>query len=223
MAQRSRTSRKRIIGAKIVGFLVVVFAIIGIVSIIITIVNSISSLSNDSDQKLEYETLLKPILMNDPDPFDDITKAKNNFLIESTIWTLLTEDAHPDKYPTDDMGRQIITADIVDSEFVNLFGNDVSLNHMTIEGNGVEFEYDPENKCYYIPVSGVTSIYTPLVESIKQKGDTISLRVACIHSTSEWRKDSNGNLIPPSPDKYLNVTLRKQNSQLHISAIQKAD
>ena len=72
---------------------------------------------------------------------------------------------------------------------------------------------------YTVPLTGVTPIYTPDVVNISKTTDTVVLTVACL-SGNAWEQGENGEMIAPTPDKYIRITLRENNENLFISAIQ---
>ena len=57
------------------GLVITVFAVIGLVCVILAGVNATKKAVIKSKNIDEYNTMLTPVVMNDPDPFDDITKA----------------------------------------------------------------------------------------------------------------------------------------------------
>ena len=58
------------------GIVIVVLAVIGLVTVIIFAVRGIGSLTDNSDKFEKYEQFLSPVIMNDPDPFDDVSGAQ---------------------------------------------------------------------------------------------------------------------------------------------------
>ena len=49
--------------------------------------------------------------------------------------------------------------------------------------------------------------------------DTVVLTVACLAGDA-WEQGENGDMIAPTPDKYIKITLREKDENLYISAIQ---
>ena len=52
-----------------------------------------------NEDKKEYEQFLKPVVMFDPDPFDDLTQADVPQLLNSAVWALLMSEDGAGKYP----------------------------------------------------------------------------------------------------------------------------
>lgn len=206
------------------GLAMVLLAIVGLGTVIFFCVQGVRDLSK-SGQKAEfdeYQAFLTPIVMFDPDAFDDLTQANPNQLIDCAVWALLTSNLAPDQYQSD-AGTLIIPQADVEKEFVRLFGKDVKPVHQTVEGYGYQFAYDAAAGTYTIPITGLEPIYTPQVVSASKQGSTRTVTVAYIAS-NQWAQDENGNLVPTAADKYMRATLRDNGSGgYYLSALQPTD
>ncbi len=203
------------------GLVIVLFAVIGIVFLILFGVKGIQNLTNNSKEKQEYEKFLLPIVMNDPDTFDDITQANMSQLLDSTIWSLIKKNVETDKYEYVD-DKLLIPQKDVEKQFEKLFGTDVKPVHQTVDGSEYQFEYDKALQGYKIPIFGMENTYTPDVLDVKEKSSAIVLTVGYI-SGSEWTQDEQGKMIEPDPSKYVKITLRTKGSSYYVSAIQATD
>lgn len=209
----------------IVGFVVFALTVVGIISIIGFIGDKIqdSVAENKSEKMAVYEEFIAPVIMNDPDTFDDITKANSEQLLSIAIWSVIDKSADPEKYEYTDDGM-LMPQEEVESMFVSLFGSEVKLTHCTVDGGeGVEFKYSEKKKCYIIPITGITPIYLPDVTQASEKDNTIILNVGYLAS-SDWVQDNEGNMVPPEPGKYMKITLGKNSDgSFYVKAIQSAD
>ncbi len=202
-----------------VGSLIIILAAIGLVTVIVSAVKGIDTAIEKNKHYEEYNTILTPVVLIDPDTFDDITKADMNQLMEISIWSLLKSDIAPDTFESNESGL-VVPKTSVEEEFIELFGTEVSPVHQTIEGyGGLEFVYDTKTETYTVPLTGITPIYTPQVVDKTTSSDTVVLTVACLAGDG-WEQSENGDMIAPTPDKYIKITLREQNDNLYISAIQ---
>ena len=202
-----------------VGSLIIILAAIGLVTIVVSAVKGIGTAVEKGKHYEEYNTILTPVVLIDPDTFDDITKADMTQLMEISIWSLLKSDISPDTFESNESGL-VVPKTAVEEEFVELFGTEVSPVHQTIEGyGGLEFVYDTKTEAYTVPLTGITPIYTPQVVDKSTSSDTVVLTVACLAGDA-WEQGENGDMVAPTPDKYLKITLREQNDNLYISAIQ---
>lgn len=202
-----------------VGSLIIILAAIGLVTIVVSAVKGIGTAVENSKNYEEYNTILTPVVLIDPDTFDDITKADMKQLMEISIWSLLKSDIAPDTFESNENGL-VVPKVAVEEEFIELFGTEVAPVHQTIEGyGGLEFVYDSKTETYTAPLTGITPIYTPQVVDKATSSDTVVLTVACLAGDA-WEQGENGDMVAPAPDKYIKITLREQNDNLYISAIQ---
>lgn len=206
----------------IVGAVVLVFALIGVISMVSLVAGKISKANDNTAKFQEYEKFIYPVVMNDPDTFDDVSKADCEQLIAISIWSILRSDLDADKYTYSEQGMLLPKED-VEKEFLRLFGSDVKVRHTSADGGGIEFKYSEKKGRYIIPITGITALYTPSILEAKEKSDSVTLLVGYL-SGDDWETDENGNPIKPEPSKYVSITLRKnRDSSYYISAIRSAD
>lgn len=200
-----------------VGITVIVFAVIGLAAVIAGIIFGVGKLTDQSAKKSEYESFITPVIMFDPDPFDDVTKGNQEQLINAAIWALLKSDLDTSVYATDDGNLSIPQKD-VEKYFSKLFGPEAKPEHTSVTGLGYEFSYDSAKQVYIVPITGVEPIYTPRVFEISKKGNTVELLVGYLGS-SQWAQAENGDMVEPEPDKYVTVILRESSDGYYVSAI----
>lgn len=204
------------------GLMMVVLALVGIGTILFFAVQGVRNLANHTNEYGEYQEFLTPIVMFDPDSFDDLTQAKPAQLIDCSIWALLTGDLEPDQYLSDS-GSLIVPQADVEAEFARLFGTDMKPVHQTVDGYGYQFAYDAAAGTYTVPLTGVSPIYTPQIESVSKKGSTRTVIVAYVAS-NQWAQDAQGNMVPVMADKYMKATLRDNGAGgYYLSALQPTD
>lgn len=200
------------------GLLIAVLALCGAVTILVAGVGAVRTAVEKSRNFDEYNKLLAPVVMNDPDAFDDITKADPEQLIDIAIWSILKSDPAPDRFAYTDSGMLVPQADVT-AEFQKLFGTQVQPMHTTVEGYGYAFVYDAVRENYQIPLTGIVPIYTPRVVDLDKQKNAVVLTVAYLGG-DQWAQDSEGNMVAPEPDKYMKVTLRETDGAYYISALQ---
>ncbi len=209
----------------IVGLTVVILTVIGFISVIDFVSDKIHSTANKSKQEQMqlYEDFISPVIMNDPDTFDDITKANLQQLLSIAIWSVIDTGADPEKYEYTDDGM-LIPQNEVEDEFLSLFGSEVTLGHSTVDGgDGVTFKYSKKKQCYIIPITGIMPIYLPDVTEAEEKDNSVVLTVGYLAS-ADWVQDSDGNMVPPEPGKYMKITLGKNtDGSFFVKAIQNID
>lgn len=209
---------------KPLGALTFIFAIIGLAAVIALIAIGIDkAVVNSNAKKADaYQEFLTPVVMNDPDSFDDISKANMSQLVDISIWGIVKDGVDTESYQYED-GKLLLPQADVEKEFKKLFGNDIKIVHQTVSGSAYEFEYDSSAKVYKLPITGIDAAYTPKVVKIEKKRSSVVLTVAYL-SGSEWEQAANGDMIEPSASKYVKITLRfNEDKSYYISAIQDTD
>lgn len=204
----------------LLGLIILIFAVVGVVLTGWNAVRYIRSTTDSVSEYAQYNAYLEPIAAVDPDPFDDITAADQEQLLNAAIWSILSNDTTPDVY-TYSGGYLLIPSSDVGKAYVALFGQETerTLTHRTVQGYNCTFEYDATAQMYKIPVTTILPVYTPQVTDAKQSGSTLVLTVNFLASES-WNKDGEGNFIAPEPDKTMKITLREQQGSYYISALQ---
>ncbi len=209
-----------------IGIIAGILAVIGLITVIRFSVDTIQNLSDKTAEKKEYEKMLSPVVMFDPDPFDDLTQADVSQLLNSAVWALLMSDEGADKYPYSE-GENfgiLVPQEDIEQYFVSLFGTEIDLAslHSSIDMSEYEITYDAALKSYILPVTGVESAYTPKVYEIKKQGSSVILSVGYIGNRA-WVQIEDGEYTAPEPDKYMKITLRERSGGMYISSIQAVD
>lgn len=208
-----------------VGAVIMVLALVGVIAIASFAIRGITDLTDNSEKFTEYEQFLAPVVMNDPDPFDDVSKAQMTQLLDATVWSLMRSGIDPDEYEyaEGDTSGLIVPQTDIEKQFKKLFGEDVKPVHATVEGGTYTFTYDETKQAYIIPLTGVMPTFIPRVIDQDKKGDSIILTVGYI-SGNAWDQDERGNYIEPAPNKYMKITLRLNSDDSYfISAIQNTE
>lgn len=114
------------------GIIVIIFAVVGLIVSVIGAVNAVKGVvDNSAKEKETYQKLLIPVVMNDIDEFDDVTKANMSQLIEASVWSIIKSDISTDKYATED-GVLLFPQEDVEKAFTKLFGTDVEIKHQSV-------------------------------------------------------------------------------------------
>lgn len=218
MANEKRTRTANLV----VGIFVLVFFVIGVVSTVSLIAGRMKKASDNGSRLREYESFIYPVVMNDPDTFDDVSKAQQDQLIAISIWSILQSNLETDKYTYSEKGMLIPKKD-VEEAFEKLFGSEVKVSHTSTDGGGIEFRFSEKKGQYIIPITGITPLYTPTVLEANEKNDFVTLLVGYL-SGDDWEQDENGNPVKPEPSKYVRIILRKTGENGYcVSALRSAD
>lgn len=209
-----------------VGVIAAVLAVIGLITVIRFSADTVKNLANNSAEKAELEKMLAPVVMFDPDPFDDLTQADVSQLLNSAVWALLMSDEGADKYPYsegENIGIIVPQADI-EKYFISLFGNeiDIASMHSSLDMSEYDISYNAALKSYILPITGIESAYTPKVYDIEKKGSSLILSVGYIGNKA-WVQVADGEFSAPEPDKFMKITIRERDGGRYISSIQATD
>ncbi|MBO5859367.1 MAG: hypothetical protein J6R20_06280, partial [Clostridia bacterium] len=213
MSEKTNKSGKNKLAFPI-GIIVLILAIVGTVSTVRFAADSVKKLTDNSADKQKYEQMLKPVVMFDPDPFDDLSQADVSQLLNSAVWALLMSDEGTEKYPYSegDIFGIVVPQEDIEKYFVSLFGTeiDIASMHSSIDMSAYDITYDAALKSYILPITGVESAYTPKVYEIDEKGSSVILSVGYIGSKT-WAQVADEGYQAPEPDKYMKITLRERN------------
>lgn len=205
------------------GLVIIIFAVIGVIFAVGAGIEGVKKLTDNSEKKIEYESMLIPVVMYDPDMFDDVSAANINQLTVCSVWAVIKdEDIYPGKYDTDDQGNIMIPAQDVEKKFAELFGSSVVPTHIGVKGDFDEFSFNEQSRCYLVTSAGTVPIYTPEVVDIDKSSNTVTLTVGYLASEA-WAQDSSGKFVQPEPSKYVKITLREDETGYYISAMQATD
>jgi hypothetical protein len=191
----------------VIGLIVMIFAVIGVVSVGLNIKDLIAEKNTTKDDYSVYTEYLTWVVGIDPDPFTDITKADFDDLLNIAVCSLLTAEVKTDDYDVTELGM-VVPARDVEQSFKTMFGNDVQIVHVTVQGYGYEFQYDATTNCYYVPLTGVVPPFTARIESAKKTGGLVTLKVGYI-GTSNIEVAVDGTIAAAQPDKYMEITLKE--------------
>lgn len=226
MAKSNKKSGKKNKLAFPLGIIASILAVIGLITVIKFSTDSIKNLTDNTADKKKYAEMLTPVVMFDPDPFDDLTQADVSQLLNSAVWALLMSEDGADKYPYsegENFGIVVPQADI-EKFFVSLFGTeiDIASMHSSIDMSEYDITYDAALKSYILPITGVESAYTPKIYDIDKQGSSLVLTVGYIGNKA-WVQIDDGEYSAPEPDKYMKITLRERSGGMYVSSIQSTD
>lgn len=207
-----------------VGIIAGILAIVGLITTVNFTIDTVKDFTDKTAEKAEYEELLEPVVMFDPDPFDDLTRADVSQLLNSAIWDqLMNGDGKQRNFYTEgDTYGLAVNQDAIETHFKKLFGNEIDIAslHSSIDMSEYEISYIAAQKIYVLPITGVESAYTPKVYEIEEQGSSKILSVGYINNLA-WAQIEGDKLNAPEPDKYMKITLREgSDKKLFVSSIQ---
>ncbi len=224
MENKKQTKKNKL--AFPIGLIAIILAVIGAITVAGFVSDTVKDLTDNTAKKKEYEKLLTPVVMFDPDPFDDLTQADVSQLLNSAVWALLMSDEGTEQYAYsegENFGIIVPQTDI-EQYFTGLFGNEINIAsmHSAIDMSDYDIVYDAAQQSYILPVTGVESAYTPKVYDIDKQGSSVILTVGYIGNKA-WVQLEDGGYAAPEADKFMKITLRERSGGMYIASIQAAD
>ncbi len=211
-----------------VGFLMSLFAVLGVVAVVATGVSMVRDLMDDTDLREEMHYFLQPLTTYNPLPeFSDVNEDDYDELLRAALWRIteaerirmLREKDDTTAYELDNNGRLIVPVAEVEASYKYLFGDGAVLNHRTLGEDDVE--YDEATSHYYVPFNFVNSAYQPLIDTIYRTGDEYQVRVAYV-PVDALEVDERGNTIEPTPDMAVEAqifVLKRVDGHFIVTAI----
>lgn len=192
------------------GLLVLLLAATGVVALVIFGVQAIQRSQDDTALREELMDFLNPVTQYIPDPFTDINDDPQDALMLAAIWKLtdaerirqIREKDDNSIYQIDDDGFMQIPLQAITDSYASLYGEDAvpQLKSIGEPDTIMYYEYDASAKIYRVPFSASNSAYTPVLDTLKKKGDQYTLRIGYV-SAENIGIDEKGNLVDPTPDQ----------------------
>lgn len=210
------------------GLLTVILAVIGLAASIKWGAAKIAQLNDKSASFAEYEKFLKPVVMFDPDAFDDVNSADVSSLANCAVWSIITGEGSTDKYSYSEGNTSglLLPENEVVEELKRLFGEEIDYKaaFSSLDMSDYDITYDSARGGFIIPITSLDVMYVPKVISSEEKGSAIILKVGYI-SALAYSNITSGEYTAPEPDKYMQITLRSHStgSGYYVSSIQAAD
>lgn len=190
-----------------VGSLVLALALVGVVFIATSIGQQIYRAATDDSKLRAYDTLLTPVVMQDPQPFASPDKANEEFVLNASLWKTIMADNGTNYSNYDDTGRLIIPLGDVVEACKELFGPDCQLQPKT-PATETFFEYNAQANEFHIALYSSDSTVTPYTESAKKQGDSTVLRVGYVSPTDAYRTQTSSSVSAPKPTKYMEYVMK---------------
>jgi len=217
MKQTLSPSARRRKAALPLAVVALLLMLIGLVAVVLWASGLVRGFVENSTEREEYEDFIRPVVMMDPIPFDDIAKADGAFVREAALWSALS-DPKRDTYSYDDLGLLLLPATDVNVAATRLFGPEAAVEHVSFEDIDGTYLYDPEIAAYRIPAISKNA-YSPSVTEIRREGDTILLTVGYVAPGNLWSTHTRNRSGEPDPEKYMLYRLTKTKSGYYIDAV----
>ena len=206
-----------------VGAVVLALALVGVCFLVGTVGHKVYEMVTDDSDLRAYDTFLAPIVMQDPEPFEDSSTADEGMIQMASLWRAVTVNA-AEYTEYDESGRTIVPlADVVDACHA-LFGPECELQPKSVKDETF-FEFDVEKNVYYVVPYSTQGSFAPYTVSKKTVGVTTVLKVGYVSAADEWRDDMASSAAEsPTPVKYMEYVLKAdlETGQEYVTAIRSA-
>ena len=222
--RRRRTGKYRF--GLFAGSIVLLLALVGVVFIAMEAGTRIHGAVTDDSKLRAYDSMLAVVVAQDPQPFASPDKADPDFVLNASLWKVMTENSS--NYTNyDDAGRTVVPlGDVVDA-CGELFGPKCSLQPKNPATESF-YTYDSAKAQFHIALYSLEGVYEPYTQSAKKEGDGVVLRVGYIPPTDPTRASSAGagssSSGKPTPSKYMDYVLKTNDAtkQPYVYAVRKA-
>ena len=222
--EHARMHRRR--GRQALGLLVTVLVLIGAVTVVRGGIGFVSSLFDDTEQRLEYEDKLEGLVMFDPLPFDGIENIDDLTLREAAIWgcvySIQDTPGGFENYATDPETEQLLIPSVdIDAYLARLVGPSFKLTHRSFDMEDMTIEYDETTQCYKIPITGGVGSYSATVTRLFKRGGLLHVTVGYIPTKSQ--DDTILNTTSETPTKYMDYLFSRQSGSWYLTGLTESE
>ena len=194
---------------------------------LIIVINRFSSLKDppaaisvsNSIPEINYSEFLAPIVMHDPEPFKDPSKADNQMKISSSIWRCIMKNGTNKYNNFDDRGFSLIPVSEVKSSCTELFGpnNNVNFNERVF---GPFYSLDAGEENFHISASSNYNSYIPYIKDIKKDRDSVKLAVGYVLREDPYFEKTGSSVGSEPTIKKSMIYKLKENPDTKIFFVQ---
>ena len=168
----------RSVATAVFGFIVLVFAIVGIISTANRVVNYVKAQNDDSKLIKSFESLVLPLTAFDATVFENTSALTDDVIITAACWDAVL---NPSVTFTQDSGNYTVSYLDIDARVAKLFGTGLVYTHKTVGDVELLFEYDEDTKMYTLPAYPKTVAYLPVLESYEKTENGYDLRIKYVY------------------------------------------
>ena len=194
---------KIVVGKIAVSVVLLIVTFLGI----IIIINRFSSLKDapavvsvgNSLPDVNYSEFLAPIVMHDPEPFKDPSKADTQMKISSSIWRCIMKNGTKKYNSFDDRGFSLIPVSEVRDACKELFGPNYNVDFKE-RVFGPFYSLDAGEENFHISASSNYNSYIPYIKDASKDGDSINLTVGYVLREDPFFSKKTGKEALSEPD-----------------------
>lgn len=219
-ARHRRRRRRQMLGA-----VLCVLIAVGVGTVFYGGYRAVAAVFDDTDERLDYESRLRTLVMYDPLPFENLEKADPVLLREACIWGAIynakLSQGNLDNYETEaETGCLILPTVEVDAFASTLMGPFYTLTHEDFESDGMIYSYSEEKQGYLIPVTSEAGRYTPKVTKLHKEGRNMRVTVGYVPQFDP--SDQFSLTAPTEPVKYMDYIFTRSDKQFYLTALEES-
>lgn len=199
------------------GIVVLLLALVGVGYLATALGTQIYRAVTDDSRERAYDEFLEPLVMQDPDAFSSQASADEQMVLAASLWKAL-EDNSASYTSYDESGRTLVPLADVSDACHSLFGPEAELQLNNTEIDSF-FTFDTDTNQFHVTPFSTQSSYVPYTESIRTEDGKTVLRVGYVAPTDSWRSDEEDAPEKPTPVKYMEYVLEKDNETEYVAQI----
>lgn len=212
---------------KQMGFYRILFACVTMVlsitgiAILLSAMNRTTCVISNSPTFTKYNNYIAPVVMHNPDPFNESEKANINMVISSSIWRTILQNGTDHYKEFDEQGLTLIPINDIQTACTDLFGPTYNIN--TNENiYGPFYSYTIGEKNFHISAISNLGTYVPHIEEIIEEGDDLNLNVSYLSRDDKYLSTDESKSDTPTPVKSMKYKLKinKDTNKYYIYAIE---
>lgn len=200
-----------------IGVIVLLLALTGVGYLATTVGTQVYRMVTDDSRQRGYDEFLRPIVMQDPEPFASQEEADGQMVLAASLWKAL-EDNSASYTDYDDSGRTLVPLVDVSDACQALFGPDAQLQLSNLDTDTF-FTFDEESNVFHVTPYSTQSSFIPWTESIRTEDGNTVLRVGYVAPSDSWREESGTGEEEPEPVKYMEYVLAQNGDQEYVKEI----
>jgi len=200
-----------------IGFVILVFALVGVYNIGIIAFGEISDIVTGKNKLTKYEDFIKPVVLLDVVPFESVDKLDEKIKLQVGIWSIVMS-GKTENYKKDETGAMFMPAVDIEAEVTRIFGTGQKFVHESFGDYASQFYFDDASNSYKIPVSGRVG-YVPQVTKVEDDGNLKKLTVNYIPPNA-WTGENKDGKTEVQVDKTLYYYLDNKDGNDFISKIE---
>ncbi|MDR2932822.1 MAG: hypothetical protein LBV27_06905 [Oscillospiraceae bacterium] len=202
-----------------IGGAFVVLALIGVITVIVASLQLTGRVLDNTNEKVMFEDIIRPVLMFDPVPFESPQDVDMNSLLLYAMWGTLTSE-RAKNYTYSDTQELMIPASDLDVAAARLFGSELKLEHQTFSDYETTYVYNAETHIYGVRVTTQLYVYTPDVREIVKEGEYYRLDVYYNPPGNAWNMTFAGDRSTGTIEKHMYYYMLKNKDSYQLVKIQ---